>query len=265
MEEAVCQPIEGLEGVAEEPTRRRLPVVLDPGRMSADERIEMLRTRLEYAAELAAAERDRPRTRAECEQVPRPCPYVSCRWNLYLDVDEAGRVIIHDGETPIDERSYSCALDVIEDHPDGVELTELAAITCMSREHLARIEEHGRARICGDDVLATAHEREQETETRRARKLRPVRTSPVAGGDLRQRLGAALREKAILEVLAGGPKTTPEIVAALVGTEQETSAWNVRHVLRVLRARELVVGRTVPVEGQDAPVMEWSAASACFA
>jgi hypothetical protein len=257
MEEAAIQTIDSADLVAEQPVRRRLPLVLDPGRMSADERIEMLRTRLEYAPELAAAERDRPRTRAECERVPRPCPYVSCRWNLYLDVDEAGRIVIPDADTPIEERRYSCALDVIEDNPDGVELTELAAITGFTREQLARIEEHGRARIGADEQLAEDHDRESEEDTRRVRRLRPVRTSPVAGGDLRSRLSAALRERAILDVLSRGPKTTPEIVAALAGSEQETSAWNVRHVLRVLRARELVNVRNVPVGGQDAPVMEW--------
>lgn len=257
MEQAVFESIDTNDSTPEEPARRRLPLILDPGRMSAEERIEMLRTRLEYASELEAVERVRPRTRADCEGVPRPCPFVSCRWNLYLDVDEGGRIVIPDAETPLEERRYSCALDVIEDNPDGVELTELAGITGFTREQLARIEEHGRVRIGADERLAEAHEQECTEDTRRVRRLRPVRTSPVAGGDLRMRLSAALREKAILHVLAGGAKTTPEIVEALAGTEQETSAWNVRHVLRVLRARELVEGRTVPVEGQDAPLMEW--------
>jgi hypothetical protein len=30
---------------------------------------------------------ERPRTRGDCEDVVRPCPYVSCKYNLYLDVN----------------------------------------------------------------------------------------------------------------------------------------------------------------------------------
>jgi hypothetical protein len=75
---------------------------------------------------------------------------------------------------------------------------------------------------------------------------------------VRQRLSAALKERAILDVLAGGRKTTSEIVEALTRSGAPTSAWNVRHVLRVLRSRELVTAQAVPVLGQDAPVLEWT-------
>lgn len=50
-----------------------------------------------------------------CEDVPRPCPYVSCRHNLYLDVGVAGEVrfnfpMLEPGEMPAE---FSCAMDVI--------------------------------------------------------------------------------------------------------------------------------------------------------
>lgn len=32
----------------------------------------------------------RPRTRGDCEDGPRPCPWVGCRYNLMLEVTEAG-------------------------------------------------------------------------------------------------------------------------------------------------------------------------------
>ncbi len=37
----------------------------------------------------------RPKTRGECASGPRPCPWVSCRHHLYLDVDKNGSVIEH--------------------------------------------------------------------------------------------------------------------------------------------------------------------------
>src|SRR5687768_4676303 len=36
---------------------------------------------------------ERPQTRAECQGVPRPCPYVSCSHHLYLDVNPASGAI----------------------------------------------------------------------------------------------------------------------------------------------------------------------------
>jgi len=58
---------------------------------------------------------DRPRTRADCIDVPRPCPFVSCRHNTYLEAS-GRRVIINrpqyePWEVPPSE---SCSLDVAE-------------------------------------------------------------------------------------------------------------------------------------------------------
>jgi hypothetical protein len=30
---------------------------------------------------------ERPRTRAECKDEPRPCPWVACKHHLYLDIN----------------------------------------------------------------------------------------------------------------------------------------------------------------------------------
>src|SRR5208337_2271584 len=39
---------------------------------------------------------DRPATRADCSAVPRPCPFVSCRHNLYLDVSkDTGSILLN--------------------------------------------------------------------------------------------------------------------------------------------------------------------------
>jgi len=56
----------------------------------------------------------RPRTRGECSEVVRPCPYVSCRYNLFIDVTRDGSVVLN----PIPINGYSCALDVADDYKD---------------------------------------------------------------------------------------------------------------------------------------------------
>jgi len=46
-------------------------------------RAELDRGRQEYPEETKHL---RPRTRADCKDAPRPCPFVSCKHHLYLDV-----------------------------------------------------------------------------------------------------------------------------------------------------------------------------------
>src|SRR5262245_58822719 len=57
----------------------------------------------------------RPRTRGECENVERPCPYVGCRYNLYLDVDpRSGSIKLNFPDLEPDELVESCALDLAD-------------------------------------------------------------------------------------------------------------------------------------------------------
>lgn len=242
----------------ETPPRRHLPLVLEPWTMSSDERIALMKNRLEYGRELDALDACRPKTRADCADVPRPCPFVSCRWNLYLDVDERGVITIPRPDVVPDERAESCALDLIEREPDGLETTQVAAVMGLSREQVARIEERGKEAVARDRDLSDAHERKEPARpaTAPGRRRHEARPSPTTG-NVRHRLSAALREKAILDVLAEGPKTTSEIVSAFVSSSAPIGMWWTRHVLRILRSRELIVARSIRVAGQDSPVPEW--------
>lgn len=56
---------------------------------------------------------DRPRTRGDCVDGPRPCPWASCRYNLRIDVTEGGTLKLnHDGE--LEDMAETCALDVAD-------------------------------------------------------------------------------------------------------------------------------------------------------
>lgn len=59
----------------------------------------------------------RPRTRSECAQIPRPCPFVSCVWNTYLDLLDDGTVVLNWGRCEPDamEAWGSCVLDIADD------------------------------------------------------------------------------------------------------------------------------------------------------
>lgn len=80
-----------------------------------------------------------PQCRGQCPDV-RPCPYVGCRWNLYLDVTPTGSITYNWPELePWDVPPHqSCALDVADDGPRILE--EIAEIMGLTRERVRQIE-----------------------------------------------------------------------------------------------------------------------------
>lgn len=84
----------------------------------------------------------RPRTRAECADVPRPCPFVSCSHNLYLDVTVTSRNIkfnFPDREPSEMSPDASCALDVADD--GGATLEDVGQFMNLTRERVRQLEE----------------------------------------------------------------------------------------------------------------------------
>ncbi len=90
--------------------------------------------------------RDRPHTRGDCIDAPRPCPYVGCKWNLYLDVNPANGSIklVFPDLTP-DELAETCALDVAD--RGGETLEKVAELMNITRERVRQIEIMARERI----------------------------------------------------------------------------------------------------------------------
>ena len=81
----------------------------------------------------------RPRTRGECADVPRPCPFVSCRHHLYLDIDRLGRLVLNTDKEP-DEMGRSCSLDVADAGGDLTrqEAGDILGVTSQAIEHIER-------------------------------------------------------------------------------------------------------------------------------
>lgn len=82
---------------------------------------------------------ERPRTRADCERVPRPCPYVGCKHNLYLDVTRSGGIrLAFPGREPADmPAAGSCALDVAEE--GGVSLRQIGRLMGYTRARIGQL------------------------------------------------------------------------------------------------------------------------------
>lgn len=88
----------------------------------------------------------RPRTRGECIDGPRPCPWVSCRHHLYLDVGKnAGRLKFNFPDLEPGELAESCALDVAD--RGGETLERVAERMNLTRERVRQIESRALAKV----------------------------------------------------------------------------------------------------------------------
>jgi hypothetical protein len=68
----------------------------------------------------------------------RPCPWVGCRYHLYLDVRENGTIILNFPDTAPWETPETCTLDVAEQ--GGLTLEAVGALMSLDRERVRQIE-----------------------------------------------------------------------------------------------------------------------------
>jgi hypothetical protein len=106
----------------------------------------------ELVALMAELEASRPKTRADCASGPRPCPYVSCKYNLYVDVNpRTGSVKMNFPDKDLDEIGDTCALDVAD--RGGITLEDVGVIMNLTRERVRQLETRGlvKLRVIADD------------------------------------------------------------------------------------------------------------------
>jgi hypothetical protein len=97
-------------------------------------------------------EATRPKTRADCVNGPRPCPYVSCKYNLFVDVNpRTGSVKMNFPDKELHELADTCALDVAD--RGGITLEEVGVIMNLTRERVRQLETRGlvKLRVIADD------------------------------------------------------------------------------------------------------------------
>jgi len=91
---------------------------------------------------------ERPRTRAECKNEARPCPWVACKHHLYLDINpETGSIKINFPDLEPWEMENTCALDVAEQGSKTLE--EIGVITNLTRERIRQVEVRGLLKLRG--------------------------------------------------------------------------------------------------------------------
>lgn len=96
-----------------------------------------LRLAVEYPDDI-----ERPLTRGDCQDQPRPCPWVSCSHHLYLDVNpKTGTLRFNFPHLQPEEMTESCVLDVAD--RDGQTLEAVGEIMGLTRERIRQIETTG--------------------------------------------------------------------------------------------------------------------------
>jgi len=89
---------------------------------------------------------ERPVTRADCQGGERPCPFVSCKHHLYLDVSaRTGAIKLNFPDLEVWEMNETCALDVAD--RGGATLEEVGAIMNLTRERIRQVEVKGLAKL----------------------------------------------------------------------------------------------------------------------
>jgi hypothetical protein len=119
---------------------------------------------------------ERPRVRSECAEAMRPCPFVSCKHHLYLDVSaRTGAIKLNFPDLEVWEMTETCALDVAD--RGGTTLEEVGAIMNLTRERIRQVEVKGLAKLSAlRDMTAL---RDYVDEGPVGKRRLPVLTAPV--------------------------------------------------------------------------------------
>lgn len=88
----------------------------------------------------------RPQTRGDCRDGLRPCPFVGCKYHLYLDVNPDTHSIKKNfPHKDVWELDDTCALDVAE--RGGLTLEEVGELLNLTRERIRQMEAVGVKRL----------------------------------------------------------------------------------------------------------------------
>jgi hypothetical protein len=88
----------------------------------------------------------KPMAREDCADGPRPCPFVSCKYHLYIDVSpRTGAIKLNFPDLEVWDMGESCALDVAD--RGGTTLEDVGAIMNLTRERIRQVEVKALAKL----------------------------------------------------------------------------------------------------------------------
>ncbi len=127
---------------------------------------------LKLVSSMAIVDHKRPKKRRDCINGLRPCPYVGCRYHLFLDVSSSGSLILNFPDKDVWEIGDTCALDVADQNCKST-LEEVGMYMNFTRERARQIEKQAMTKI--REELREAREMGKELERMRDRRKRLAR------------------------------------------------------------------------------------------
>ena len=95
----------------------------------------------------------KPKMRSECVDMERPCPFVSCKYHLYVDVHPVrGSIKVNFTDQEVWEMTETCALDIAD--RGGITLEEVGEIMNLTRERVRQVETAGLAKLAALNDVA---------------------------------------------------------------------------------------------------------------
>ena len=130
----------------------------------------LTRDKIEEAQQIFEVfEQFRPRSRGDCRSAPRPCPWVSCKYHLYLDiVPQSGSIKLNFPDLEVWDMTETCALDVAD--RGGITLEDVGMLLNLTRERIRQVEHSGLDKLRSalgdeaDDALFDEAEEDVESE-----------------------------------------------------------------------------------------------------
>lgn len=101
---------------------------------------EIMEREVEQESEIEEdVEYNKPKIRFDCYRSIRPCPYVSCKYNLYLDIQlKTGAIKYNFPDIEPDQMEFSCVLDIADQ--GGNKLESVGVVMNLTRERVRQIE-----------------------------------------------------------------------------------------------------------------------------
>lgn len=134
----------------------------------------------------------KPRSRSECIDGPRPCPFVSCKHHLYIDVSpRTGAIKLNFPDLEVWEMNESCALDVAD--RGGTTLEDVGAIMNLTRERIRQVEVKALAKMEALNDMEALREYVDEGPVGR-RRLPKLTDDELRGMKVKTGRGASVAE-----------------------------------------------------------------------
>jgi hypothetical protein len=133
----------------------------------------------------------KPRNRAECAEGPRPCPFVSCKHHLFIDVSpRTGAIKLNFPDLEVWDLGESCALDVAD--RGGTTLEDVGAIMNLTRERIRQVEVKALAKLEALNDMYALRDYVDEGPVGK-RRLPTLSSEELAGGKAKAKTKAKVK------------------------------------------------------------------------